>query len=187
MLVAEASMTRLALVLALVLGFAGCNAQIPNHVSEDEYRLYAEWVKGRFSKEAPKKLYVGTRTFAFDPAKQAGCERTIERVIPQEFTRQLHALGEAEYRLDIVDQENAKLHIPWKYTAIDDWRLISESPQEAYDYLQFSRVAFDRSHTKAFFAVSDSCGGLCGSGAAVYSYKENNSWVFKNGGCSWIY
>ena len=54
-----------------------------------------------------------------------------------------------------------------------------------YRLIVFSRVAFNATHTQALFAVSNSCGGLCGGGGAVLRRRENGAWVFKPAGCIW--
>ena len=105
--------------------------------------------------------------------------------MPRALIRQLHALGEAEYWLPDT-YSPTKLRIPWSYKLVDDWRLIPQE-SEAYRLVGFSRVAFDTTYSKAFFAVSDACGGLCGGGGAVYAHKRNGAWVFENGGCNWMY
>ena len=46
-------------------------------------------------------------------------------------------------------------------------------------------MAFNATHTQALFAVSNSCGGLCGGGGAVLRRRENGAWVFKPAGCIW--
>lgn len=173
--------------VVFVVALAGCNGRIPNNVSSAEYGVYAEWMKAHFSKHAPSNLYISSRTFVFDPLATNGCNNAIHKKagVPWGLIKQLHALGEAEYRLDVYSPET-KLHIPWNYPAVEDWRLISQEPGR-YQVVEFSRVAFNRAHSEAFFAVSDVCGGLCGWGGAVYAHKKNGAWMFESGGCNWLY
>jgi len=56
-----------------------------------------------------------------------------------------------------------------------------------YRIVGFSRVAFNRVHTEALFAISDSCGGLCGGGGARLARRENGKWTFRTTVCNWIY
>jgi hypothetical protein len=173
--------TRLAIV-AFALALLGCNGRIPNSVSADEYEVYAEWLKVHFAKQAPSNLYISSRTFVFDPLKETnGCREGI----PWALIKQLHGLGEAEYRLPDA-YSTAKLRIPWNYKMVDDWRLVSEE-SGSYHLIAFSRVAFDTSHKKALFAVSDGCGGLCGQGGAFNAHKRNGAWIFEGAGCNWLY
>jgi hypothetical protein len=176
-------------VIAVVFAIAGCNGRIPNRVTLDEYGVYSQWMKVHFSKNEPKNLYISSRTFVFDPvARTAGCRANAvhdKAGVPWSFIKQLHALGEAEYRLPDA-YSPTKLDIPWSYKLVDDWRSISQEAGQ-YRLVSFSRVAFDITRRKAFFAVSDACGGLCGAGAAVYAEKRNGAWVFKGTSCSWVY
>ena len=182
-------MKRSIAILACVVALAGCNSRIPNKVSSDEYGIYSEWVNAHFSKRAPSNLYISTRTFVFDPVSRTdGCKSTemVEKAgAPSSLIKQLHALGEAEYPLD-VDSPNSQLRIAWKYEASDHWQLLSEE-NLPFQFVGFSRVAFNRAHTEALFAVTDICGGVCGWGDAVHARKESGTWVFENGGCDWEY
>ena len=174
--------------IVLVAALAGCNGRIPNNVSPDEYGVYAEWMKAHFLKDAPSNLYISSRTFVFDALETFGCGNALrdKAGVPWSLIKQLHALGKAKYRLDIYPPES-KLPIPWNYTAVEGWRLISQWPVR-FKFVEFSRVAFNHSRSKALFAVSDSCGGLCGGGGAVYAHRKNGPWVFESGGgCFWLY
>lgn len=174
-------------VVAFVFAIAGWNGRIPNRVSPDEYGVYAQWMKVHFSKNAPNNLYISSHTFVFDPVSSNGCRSAAyDKAVPSALIKQLHMLGEAEYWLpDAYSQ--TKLDIPWSYKLVDDYRLVSQEPS-GYHLIAFSRVAFDITHGEAFFAFSDTCAvGLCGSGGTVYAHKRNGAWVFKGGGCSWVY
>jgi hypothetical protein len=172
--------------VALLVTFTGCGGRIPNHVTTDEYGVYAEWMKAHFSTNPPNNLYVDSRTFVFDPLS-SGCANAIhgKAGVPWALIKQLHALGEAEYWLPDA-YSSTRLSIPWSYRLVDGLPLISQE-SGPYRLVGFSRVAFDTTNSKAFFAVSDACGGLCGGGGAVYAHKQNNAWVFKSGGCDWMY
>ena len=138
-----------------------------------------------FSKHAPNSLYLRSRTFEFPP-ESGGCtnEKIQKAGVPLTLIKPLRKLGDAEYRLDF-DYPQKKLLIPWNYKVADEWELIPEERMH-YKWIGFSRVAFNRAHDKALFAISDVCGSLCGTGGPVYAHKENGAWVFENGGCIWI-
>jgi hypothetical protein len=123
----------------------------------------------------------------FDPLETSGCGSAIhdKAGVPWALMKQLHALGEAEYWLPDT-YSPTRLRIPWNYKMVDDWRLVSEE-SATYRLVAFSRVAFDTSHSKAFFAVSNACGGLCGHGGAVYAHKQNGTWIFEDVDCNWQY
>jgi hypothetical protein len=179
--------TRLA-AIALFIVLAGCNRRIPNSIRPDEYVVYAEWLQAHFAKEAPANLYINSRTFVFDPFQAAGCANAIDdhkAGVPWALIKQLHALGEAEYRIPEA-YSSTTLRIPWSYKLVDDWRLVLQD-SGTYRLVGFSRVAFNAAHSKAFFAFSDACGGLCGRGGAVYAHKQNGAWVFESVGCNWLY
>lgn len=150
--------------IVLVVALAGCNNRIPSNVSPDEYEVYAEWLKAHFAKEAPSNLFILSRTFVFDPLETDGCGNPMhdKAGVPWALIKQLHALGEAEYWLP---DASTKLRIPGSFRLVDDWRLVSQEPG-LYRLVALSRVAFNISHSKALFAVSDTSGGG-GWGGAV--------------------
>ncbi|HLM83045.1 MAG TPA: hypothetical protein VK302_20780 [Terriglobales bacterium] len=175
-------------VMAFVVVLVGCNARIPNNVTPDEYAVYSEWMKAYFSKSAPSNLYVGSRTFVFDPLSSSGCGNTLHANagVPWSLIKQLHALGEAEFRLAVYSP-GTSLYIPWNYRVVDDWRLAPEQPG-SYRLVSFSRVAFDHAHSQALFAFSDTCGGDCGHGGPIYAHKNKGARVFESvAGCVWHY
>ena len=123
--------------IALVVALAGCSGRIPNNVSPDEYGVYAEWMKAHFSKNPPNNLYISSRTFVFHPLESNGCGNAIrdKAGVPWALIKQFQGLGEAEYRLEIYPPET-KLRIPWNYTAVEDWRLVSQEPGQ-YQVVEF--------------------------------------------------
>jgi hypothetical protein len=56
---------------------------------------------------------------------------------------------------------------------------------DSYGYLTFSRVAFNRDLTKAFFYTEHIC-GLCGEGKYVFMRKVNGNWVVERTASTWI-
>jgi hypothetical protein len=178
-------MKRCVAVVVFIASLAGCKLQIPNRVSPDEYSIYSDWMNSYFSKRAPSRLYLATRTFAFPP-ESSGCtnEKIQKAGVPLSLINPLRELGDAEYQLEF-DYPEKKIHILWRYTVADDWGLIPQKPE--YKWIEFSRVSFNHARDKALFGISDSCGGLCGSGHTVYAHKNNGAWVFENAGCSWVY
>jgi hypothetical protein len=182
-------MTKTIAVFVFLAVLTGCSGPIPNKVSPDEYEVYSEWTKTYVTKRASSSLYIRNRTFAFDPfGTPFQCGKTLHDAegVPRSFMKQLHALGDAEYPLDL-DSADTRLRVPWKYKPVDEWQEVSEAPGE-YNVIAFSRVAFNRGHTKALFAIDHVCGGLCGGGGAVYAQKENGAWLFGGGeSCIWLY
>jgi hypothetical protein len=55
----------------------------------------------------------------------------------------------------------------------------------SYGYLTFSRVAFNRDLTEAFFYTEHVC-GLCGEGKYVFMRKVNGNWVVERTASTWI-
>lgn len=144
-------------------------------------------MKAHFSKNPPSNLYITSRIFVFQPLESNGCGNEIhdKAGVPRALIKQLDALGEAKYWLPDV-YSPTRLRIPWGYKLFDDRLLVSQE-SGAYRPVAFSRVAFDTTHSKAFFAVSDACGGLCGGGGAVCAHKQNGACVIESGGCNWVY
>jgi hypothetical protein len=172
-------------LIALIASLAGCKAQIPNQVTADEYAIYSAWLNKYLSKNPPNSLYLSSRTFEFPPESSGCTNRRLQKAgVPLSLIKPLRELGDAEYRLDF-DYPQKKLSIPWNYKVAAELELIPEERLQ-YKWIGFSRVAFNRAHDKALFAISDVCGGLCGTGGTVYAHRENGAWLFKNGGCFWI-
>jgi hypothetical protein len=181
-------MRRIIAAFGLAVVLTGCSAPIPNKVSPDEYEIYSQWMKGYFSKAAPANLYIQRTTFTYDPLENKGACGGAELHkdgVPWSLLKEIHTLGEAAYPLD-VNSPTTKLRIPWKYGVVDDWPGASPKPG-GYDMIAFSRVAFNRGHTEALFAIDDVCGGLCGHGGYIRAHKESNTWVFRPGECAWVY
>jgi hypothetical protein len=160
---------------------------IPNSVSNEEYSLYSAWVKHHF-KAQPPRLLLASRTFSFDPLGPTRCNAKLLEArghVTSSLMRALHDLGEAEYRVDTRKFKLPAFRIPWKYEESEG---LYTNPSAGYSLIEFSRVAFNRDRSEAFFAVSNSCGGLCGDGGAVLAIHKRGEWVFRSDlGCSWVY
>jgi hypothetical protein len=159
---------------------------ISNSVSDEEYSLYSAWVKNHF-KEQPRRLLLESRTFIFDPLGPASCNAKILEAqghVSPSLLRALHDLGEAEYPVDTRKFELPAFRIPWKYEESEG---LYTNPSPPFRLIAFSRVAFNRDRSEAFFAVSNSCGGLCGGGALL-AIRRQGEWVFRSDlGCVWLY
>jgi hypothetical protein len=132
-------------------------------------------------------LYLSVRTFIFDPLEALGCgggEMHKRAGIPWALMKELHALGTAEYPLEVHGQQ-PPWGIPERFQPGNEIRGIKEKPG-SYTLVSFSRVAFNRGNDKAFFAVTTTC-DQCGGGKAVYAHKDNGRWVFEDVDCSWTY
>ena len=157
--------------------------QIPNSISDEEYSVYSAWINHHF-KEAPPRLLLASRTFIFDPLGSSGCNaKTLQNVVSPFLLQRLHDLGEAEFPVLTGKFQLPQFKIPWKYEESD----LLPNPSAPYRLISFSRVVFDQSRTEGFFAVSDSCGGLCGGGGPLIATRKDGQWVFRSDlGCHWV-
>jgi len=172
------------LFICCIVFTTGCTPAIANKVTPEEYELYSEWTAQHFATKTPDHLLFSNRTFVFDPLERYGCGDRLhgDNGVPWSQIKQLHALGEAEYPLDFYTK--GRLDIPWPYKEVESLPLDALG---TYRIVGFSRVAFNRIHTEALFAISDSCGGLCGGGGARLARRENGKWTFRTTVCNWIY
>lgn len=178
----------IACLLSGVALLAGCGGStpIPISVTDEEYSVYSAWIRHHF-KEQPPRLLLASRTFIFDPLAPNGCGKAFETQthVNLSLLRELHNLGEAEYPIRTGKFQLPAFKIPWKYEERDRQPTDRSGP---FQLIAFSRVAFNRNKSEALFAVSNSCGGLCGGGGALYAVREKSEWVFRPDlGCAWAY
>jgi hypothetical protein len=190
-------MTKTIAALSLIAALA-CSLRIPNRITPEEHGVYADWMNFHFSKDPPVNLHLQSSTVAFHPPSDGPCGQTDlrEAGVPGALINQLLALGTAEYRLEVFTPDT-KLAVPWSYKVFDARHPAESEHQQTGEYgdmakqryrlLEFSRVAFDRAHNKAFFYVSDTCGTLCGMAVDIYAHKESGGWVFSKVGCEMMY
>ncbi len=161
--------------------------KIPNSVSDEEYSVYSAWIKHHFT-EQPPRLLLASRTFIFDPLGTQGCGAKFlqdQGHVSLSFLQSLHELGEAEFPINTGKFAWRQFKIPWKYEESEE---LSAGPSPPFRLIAFSRVAFNTNKTKAFFAVSNSCGGLCGGGGPLIAIRKAGQWTFtSNLGCFWVY
>ncbi len=161
--------------------------EIPNSISEDEYSVYSAWIKHHF-KEQPPKLLLSSRTFIFDPLGSNGCDGKLlqsQGHVSISLLESLHNLGEAEFPVMTSKFQSAKFKISWNYEESEG---LAAAPARPFSRISFSRIAFNRDKTEGLFAVSNSCGGLCGGGGALLATRKNGQWTFKGElGCYWVY
>jgi hypothetical protein len=166
---------------------SGCQeraAAIPASISDEEYGVYAAWLKRHF-KKPPSRLLLSDRTFIFDPlgADRCNVKDLQAQGVSFSLLKRLHEVGEAEYVLHTGKFQQDPFKIPWSYEEWSRWSKASEP----FRLILFTRVAFNRSRSKAFFAVNDVCGGLCGSGGPVFASRKGGDWTLSsNVGCFWI-
>jgi hypothetical protein len=176
-------------LVATSLWTSGCQepaAAIPSSISDDEYGVYAAWLTRHF-KEPPSRLLLSDRTFVFDPLGADRCDvKQLEaQGVSLELLKKLHEIGEAEYVLHTDKFQRNPFKLPWSYEESRGWSTGSGPP---FRLVGFSRVAFNRSKSKAFFGVSDACGGLCGGGGALLASRKGSEWLFKSDvRCGWVY
>ena len=169
------------LILCLVAALSSCSRQIPNKITPAEYSLYSQWTSALFKKNPPELRYVSRRTGVFDPLDSA-CKSALEKDgASLSLMNEIHALGNAEYLFDV--NSNASLQIPWNYKETD---APPDLPPGSFHLVTFSRVAFNRDQTEAFFAFFDACApGQCGHGGYIEATKryEDGKWIFRQVGC----
>jgi uncharacterized protein YrzB (UPF0473 family) len=56
----------------------------------------------------------------------------------------------------------------------------------AYTFIQFSRVGFNKEHNKAILYYGTTCGPLCGGGNNVFLEKVNGKWIIKHTVGLWV-
>ena len=160
---------------------------IPNTISDEEYSVYSAWLRHHF-KEPPPQLLLASRTFIFDPLSGHSCNAKALQTkghISFSLLQRLHDLGEAEFPVHTGKFELPQFKLPWKYEESEG---LFTNPPHPFRLIAFSRVAFNQDRTEAFFAVSNSCGGLCGGGGALLATRKNGQWVFRSDlGCLWLY
>lgn len=162
------------LCLAVCLCAGGCTPKIPTKVAVEELNLYHEWLQHYFASKPPAQLYVDDQTFIYDPLDtQRGQALPNGSGISSSLAKQLHALGNAEYSVEVA---SVGLNLPWPYKVLNPRQL--PTPATGLHIISFSRVAFNRGRTEALFAISDSCGGDCGHGGPVHAVKQNGTWQF---------
>jgi hypothetical protein len=178
----------LALILLSLTGSCRQAASIPNSVSDDEYALYAAWINHHF-KEQPQRLLLQSVTFQFDPLAENGCLQHRNGKLDRtalEMLGQYRPLGSAIYPVQTGRLQRSESRVKWRY---EELRFFTrEDPTGVYSLVSFSRAVFNESHTRAFVAVSDACGGLCGRGWLVTAHRQNGQWIFDPDGlCVWLY
>jgi hypothetical protein len=166
--------SRMALLLCLIVVPAGSARQIPNKVMRDEYAIYSAWTSVHFAENPPERLYFSSRTGIFDPLKYVWKACVEKDGVDKSLMKQLHALGEAEYLLDF--DTSGHLQIPWAYKEVD---VAPDLGHQTFHLITFSRVAFNRDHTDALFAVFDHCGSQCGLGGFVCAKIQAGKWSFR--------
>lgn len=163
-----------ALIIALCVCAVGCTPKIPTRVGIEEMDLYREWLKHYFASKPPAQLYLDDQTFVYDPLDtRRGQALPKGSGVSSSLAKELHALGNAEYPLEVA---SVGMNLPWPYKVLNPRAL--PTPATGLHIIGFSRVAFNRGHTEALFAISDSCGGDCGHGGPVHAVKQNGSWQF---------
>ena len=171
--------------LVLVLAMSGCRG-IPNRVQPEEYNVYSAWLGKRPAKHPPPgNLYISFRTMIYNATQE--CGKQLRPLLKSDagLADQLSALGEAQYPLDLYSTP-PKLKVPMPFKPLGDYP--SQEPNRPYRLITFSRVAFNTAGTVALFAVSGSCGGLCGGGGALIARRDNAGvWAFEDTGCVWVY
>lgn len=152
-------------------------------VTDDEYALYAAWVRHTF-KEQPSKLLLARSTFRFDPREECKSKEWASNGIPTGMLESLHDPGQAGFPVATDKFQQPLFRIMWRYEESDP--IVADSETQ-YQLVSFSRVSFNGAGDKALFAVGKSCGGLCGGGGALIATRVGDDWRFSSTGCVWVY
>jgi hypothetical protein len=157
-------------------------AEVPNNVTSEEYEVYSASLRKYLKEHASVRAEVEKQTMPFAPLAGQGCGDEWHRNnnISWAMMRKLQAVGQRRFQIQLD-----------RLPAVSDLDQRASIPELAHGqkhYLSFSRVVFDNSKTEAFFAVSDSCGALCGKGGPVKGTRQGREWVFESFlDCSWLY
>ena len=179
----------LSLVIVVVVSclavFAIRTQHIPSKVTAEEYAIYSAWTNRYLSKNPTDNLYILNRTFIFDPLRPPQCGKSLHEQtgVSWSLMKPLSELGDAEFVLNLYSPDN--LQIRQNYEAVES---APDLMPGTFHLLSFSRIAFNREHSQALFAISDACAaGDCGKGGAVVAQKKGNSWTFQRTACVWLY
>lgn len=91
---------------------------------------------------------------------------------------------------DITLERTLQLPARYELATEDEMRLYPSAAfvarfPNSYGALTFSRIAFSRDLTQAFFYTEHLC-GLCGEGKFIYMRKIAGRWVVANTASTWI-
>jgi hypothetical protein len=183
--IAVVSSLVIVVVVSCLAVFAIRTQQIPSKVTAEEYAIYSAWTNRYLSKNPTDNLYILNRTFMFDPLQPPQCGKALHEQtgVSWSLMKPLSELGDAEFVLNLYSPDN--LQIRQNYKAVES---APDLMPGTFHLLSFSRIAFNREHSQALFAISDACaGGDCGKGGAVLAQKKGNSWTFQGTACVWLY
>jgi len=185
-----ARLARASLAVSALVATTACRdgaAPVSDAVSDDEYTLYAAWIEHHFT-EQPEGLLLENSTFPFDPLAQNGClQGRVEKLdrTARAMLKQYRSLGSKEYPVLTIRFQRPESKVSWRYAEISG--AIAADSIRPHRLINFSRAVFNQSHTRAFFAVNDQCGGLCGRGGLVSAFRRHGEWVFGSDAlCMWI-
>jgi len=177
------SVLAIVVVVSWLALFAARTQHIPSKVTAEEYAVYSAWTNKHLSNNPTNNLYILNRTFIFDPVRECGKSLHEQTGVSWSLMKPLSELGDAEFALDLYSQDNLQIRQNYK---------VAESAPDlmpgTFHLLSFSRIAFNREHSQALFAISNACAyGDCGEGGAVLAQKKDNSWTFQRTACVWLY
>ena len=172
------------LMLLLLVPAPVEKAGLESSVTDEEYSVYSALINSTFLHPKTDLAIIHAYT-DFDSS-------TV--VIPKEFEEDLLPKKEhsqtlerrfklkVEYLLLNNDQHKSL----FKQGIVNGWELYWKKYPKATGLLGFSRVGFDKAHTKAFVYVSEICGSLCGNGYSFILEKVNGSWEVKEKNDLWV-
>ncbi len=174
-----------------VMALCGCHKSLPKAVDAEEYSVYTAYLQHYAATGKHGDLQVVRRTFPanvlfgrYIPANE--CIRASNGLL-----KPLLALGDAEFPLGLRGELSAGGTLPVRVVS-EDWNAVQLAATNDYDTIRYTRVAFSRDKTEAFFGLmNEPCSMIdfhgkrqaeCGGGSThfVRAYRSGNSWTFKS-------
>lgn len=161
-----------------------------DRADSEQYVVYSEYIEPRLTGESHDlgsrngiilihrntHFVLGSVERAKATIPQLRCSILFEFFIANLHAEQLQSRFHLTSKYELPTQEEMNL-----YPSEQFMRRFPRS----YGYLTFSRVAFNRDLTEAFFYTEHVC-GLCGEGQYVLMRKVSGSWVVEATALTWI-
>jgi hypothetical protein len=181
-------LSSVSLIFASVL-ITSCRNHVPNRIADDEYALYSAWLTNYINRRHPNRLFVARMAGGFADLVSGSCGRALHEQsdISWNLINQLQEVDDAQYPLCPYESQcKLKIQIPMPYTVVEQMPM-PMSQSEAFDYVSFSRVAFNRNHCEALFFFGRckksrnlthlSCAD--GGASAIHASKKSGQWDFQ--------
>ena len=183
----------LIVLVASAIGALGCQRSVPNVVTTDEYRVYSSYLRHYAStRKKQQEILVMNRTFPASAmfGKYVASSRCAAS--SNGLLKELLAFGDAQYPL--LNTGETSVVVPFSYRMVTaDGSANQKAATSGYYSVQYTRVAFNRTRTEAFFGVAtDVCYSTegrssypveCGYGATWFIHARKsgvNEWSFED-------